>query len=458
MLIPFARLYSMMASRGVSRMTLESNSVNQTPVEVDNSDMEEEEEIQVLVDNASINDSAIGFMKLIFEKNDDCLLSGEWLHIRCAAHVVNLIVQDGIKHVGSSIKSIRYAVKWIKKLGTRIEKFNKCARSARCDNTKSLVLDCPTRWNSTYNILEVAYEYKDAFARYDLEDVDFGLHIMNKGQSVPRFEDWVKAKRLCHFPKTFYDITLKISGTKYVTSHALVNELAAIRDLLRAQLDCDIHGEASMDKHLYDIATAMKPKFKKYYGEVKNMNLLVYFAFILDPRNKYEFLDVIVDDHCGREGISVVVKKKDYIIGKMKLLYEDYVHINAPSSTSSSTLRKQPRSTNTSHKLDHGDMLRRRMKMGQSSSLSTSELDKYNGEFYLLAIPISTVALESVFSTSGRVLDSFWSSLGDKTIECLICAQDWLRISLNLEKNEDMDTIVKIEKELMEQERACLND
>ncbi|GJW19996.1 zinc finger BED domain-containing protein RICESLEEPER 2-like protein [Tanacetum coccineum] len=384
--------------------------------------------LSISVDNASANDSAITFMKLILEKYDDCLLSGEWIHIRCAAHVVNLIVQDGIKHVGRSIESIRCAVKWIKKSGTRIEKFNKCARSARCESTKSLILDCPTRWNSTYNMLEVAHEYKDAFTRYDLEEVDFGLHIRNKGHSVPGPEDWVKAKRLCHFLKTFYDITLRISGTKYVTSHTLVNELATIHDLLRKQLDCDIHGEAPTDKHLYDIARAMKPKFEKYYGEVENMNLLVYFAFILDPRNKYEFLDVIVDDHYGREGISVVEKKKDYIKDKMKLLYEDYVRIHAPSSTSSSTLGKRPRST----------------------ILATNSIM----EIYLLAIPISTVASESVFSTSGRVLDSFRSSLGDKTIECLVCAHDWLRISLNPEKNEDMDTIAKIEKELMEQERV----
>ena len=188
--------------------------------------------LSISVDNASSNDNAIGFMKLIFEKNHDCLVLGEWLHIRCAAHIVNLIVQDGIKHVGKSIESIRCAVKWIKKSGTRIEKFNKCARSARCDSTKSLVLDCPTRWNSTYNMLEVAHEYKDAFARYDLEDVDFGLHIVNQGYSVPTSEDWVKAKKLCHFLKTFYDITLRISGTKYVTSHTLVNELASIRALL----------------------------------------------------------------------------------------------------------------------------------------------------------------------------------------------------------------------------------
>ncbi|PWA43032.1 zinc finger BED domain-containing protein RICESLEEPER 2 [Artemisia annua] len=158
-------------------------------------------------------------------------------------------------------------------------------------------------------MLEVAHEYKDAFARYDLEDVDFGLHIMDQGHSVPTSDDWVNAKKMRHFLKTFYDITLRISGTKYVTSHTLVNELATIHDLLRTQLDCDIHDEAPMDKHLCDIAKAMKPKFEKYYGEIENMNLLVYFSFILDPRNKYEFLDVIVDDHYGREGISVVEKK-----------------------------------------------------------------------------------------------------------------------------------------------------
>ncbi|GJY17332.1 zinc finger BED domain-containing protein RICESLEEPER 2-like protein [Tanacetum coccineum] len=262
--------------------------------------------LSILVDNASSNDNAIGFMKLIFEKNNDCLLSGEWLHIRCAAHLVNLIVQDGLKHVGRSIESIRCAVKWIKKSGTKIEKFNKCAQSARCESTKSLVMDCPTRWNFTYNVLEVAHEYKDAFAR-----------------------------------------------TKYVTSHTLVNELAIIHALLRAQLDCDIHGVAPMDKHLYDIATAMKLKFE---------NIMVRFPIL-------------------------------------SLMARD-----------------------------------------------------------LLAIPISTVASESVFSTSGRVLDSFQTSLGDKTIECLVCAQDWLPISLNLEKNEDMDTIAKIENELIEQERGRLND
>ncbi|CAN0846306.1 Putative AC transposase [Linum grandiflorum] len=45
----------------------------------------------------------------------------------------------------------------------------------------------------------------------------------------------------------------------------------------------------------------------------------------------------------------------------------------------------------------------------------------------ILAVPISTVASESCFSTGGRVLDDFKSSL--TIVEALICAEDWLRTS-----------------------------
>ena len=56
----------------------------------------------------------------------------------------------------------------------------------------------------------------------------------------------------------------------------------------------------------------------------------------------------------------------------------------------------------------------------------------------ILAIPISTVASESAFSTGGHVLDPYHSSLSPKTVEGLICAQDWFRGSNVVADLEDV--------------------
>ncbi|XP_058071000.1 zinc finger BED domain-containing protein DAYSLEEPER-like [Magnolia sinica] len=67
----------------------------------------------------------------------------------------------------------------------------------------------------------------------------------------------------------------------------------------------------------------------------------------------------------------------------------------------------------------------------------------------ILAIPVSTVASESAFSTGGHVLDQFHSSLTPKLVKCLICAQDWLRASpLPIQVEENMAEIEALESAL----------
>ena len=66
----------------------------------------------VTVDNASANDSAIGYLRRQLQKTT--IADGKYLHMRCAAHIVNLITRDGLKDVDLSVQRVRDAVRYIK--------------------------------------------------------------------------------------------------------------------------------------------------------------------------------------------------------------------------------------------------------------------------------------------------------------------------------------------------------
>ena len=86
-------------------------------------------------------------------------------HIRCCAHILNLIVKDGLTVVSDSIENIRGMVHFWTISPKRKEKFEEGVLQLQISCTKKLCLDCVTRWNSTYVMLKTALEYKDVFTR-----------------------------------------------------------------------------------------------------------------------------------------------------------------------------------------------------------------------------------------------------------------------------------------------------
>ena len=76
----------------------------------------------------------------------------------------------------------------------------------------------------------------------------------------------------------------------------------------------------------------------------------------------------------------------------------------------------------------------------------------------VLPIPVSTVASESVFSTGGRILDDFRTSLTPFMVQALICTQDWLRRSTPVNIEEDAEELAKLEEcKLRSMHNTCLN-
>ena len=58
------------------------------------------------IDNASNND---GMMKLVSDKfqASSLILGGKLLHVCCAAHILNLVVQEGLNVIDDGIEKVR---------------------------------------------------------------------------------------------------------------------------------------------------------------------------------------------------------------------------------------------------------------------------------------------------------------------------------------------------------------
>ena len=148
-----------------------------------------------------------------------------YFQMRCCSHILQLIVRDGLAIVGKEIKRIRSVVKYVRSNPKRLDLFKQCVIDCNLTYQSSLALDCPTRWNSIYLMLETTILYQKAFDRLEDKDPNF---LKDLGSDLPNEIDWTNARVLTKFLKTFYDITCKFSGASYVNSAVCFPEIMRI--------------------------------------------------------------------------------------------------------------------------------------------------------------------------------------------------------------------------------------
>ena len=102
-------------------------------------------------------------------------------HVRCCAHILNLIVKDGLKQVDSTLRKIRGIAYSINSSLAKHELFFYCCKMSNMKR-KNKKLDIPTRWNSTYKLLQNIIKYKNVVQLYEMQltsNCDIELDVLS---------------------------------------------------------------------------------------------------------------------------------------------------------------------------------------------------------------------------------------------------------------------------------------
>ncbi|KAF7129192.1 hypothetical protein RHSIM_Rhsim10G0103300 [Rhododendron simsii] len=279
-------------------------------------------------------------------------------------------------------------------------------------------MDVPTRWNSTYEMLEAALPLRDAFARLDLIDKNYDHNPSN--------EEWEIATIICECLEVFFKATCHFSGTCFPTSNVFFPEICKIQMQLN-------EWETSEYDFLRLMAKPMSQKFAKYWDE---SCLALAVSVVLDPRCKMAVVEFYYEQIYGPcESTSYI----DRVRTTFSKLFDEYGSGGGVLEGSSSS-RSHAVMGSSKHNLDGFQEWYEKAHASSIHAYQKSEMDQYLEEIVfpntedfnilhwwkvnsgkyptlarmardILAVPATTVASEAAFSVGGRVIDESRASL-----------------------------------------------
>ena len=191
-----------------------------------------------------------------------------------------------------------------------------------------------------------------------------------------------------------------------------------------------------------DMAKRMKDKYYKYWDNEENTNFLLYVAVVLDPRYIMSYIEFCFGKIYRRGSYKNSIMC-DKVLKTFQELFDYYLNLSLKGqgdSTSKIQINQSDDSWN--------DIFEKYMDDRDQGGMGKIKLDvclvdarERKGEVFdileyflrLLGMYWECLFLRSphklLFSTSGRTIDAYRSSLSPKTAEALICSQDWLRSS-----------------------------
>lgn len=227
-------------------------------------------------------------------------------------------------------------------------------------------------------MLDAAVKFKKAFDRMEHFGDEYLNYFINGDEDdtyPPTDDDWKNTAVFVNILKTFYNATLNLSDSMHVTADSHVHDLYDIRSKLVKLI-------SSEDLPLKRMATNMKTKSDKYWGNVENMNKLIFIAVVLDPHSKLKYLSFMFSWNYEPEVAKRLVQGiKDALMRIYEFYDKDYKVES--QKTNSSTCTSQ------SESMTNSELLFLQSLEEENSLRFQSEVDQYLNE------PIDSAIMEN---------------------------------------------------------------
>jgi hypothetical protein len=284
-------------------------------------------------------------------------------------------------------------------------------------------------------MLERSFTFKNAFLDYADLDANYRWE--------PSSEEWRLYAKIRDILAVLSMATTVFSGSTYPTANEFFLLIVNVKKVIS-------DAAVSTDRYLQDMGHAMLDKFEKYW---KECNILLAVASILDPRYKMDLIKFCFPKiYVG----SDIERNIESVSSTLKELFETYegdhrANLDAAQKEVASENVDPSNSLMAISTQFHSFMKATVKRVSKSELLAyldepalTDQLEdfdvlawwKQNSSRYpilskvakdILTVPVSTVSSESAFSTGGRVLDNFRSSLRPNVVEALVCTASWIR-------------------------------
>ncbi|CAG8578779.1 12977_t:CDS:2, partial [Racocetra persica] len=297
-------------------------------------------------------------------------------HYRCAAHVINLAVQQGLKAIGPEIKKLRH---WVNKLKESPRLTDEMRKICMSKNISYLapIIDVSTRWNSTYLMIQRQLKNKN------LNDILVSNNQQTLKEIYPSENEWAQLHNLEQILQPMYEATQLLSSSKNPT----------IGDM-RLKIDWElVLDEASM------LSTVLDPRSKLTTFTIEQQNIIkqkLYSTFIA-----YQSTDDIKIDSSqqplSRLYFRNILNKKLQYIPNDEISY----YLNNPPEFNTNPLLWW-----NTHQLEY------------------PTLSKIARDY--LCIQATSVASEQEFSLAGLTISKTRTRLLPETARASLCLKDWI--------------------------------